>query len=352
MPHLVPFSPFFDQTDILLFQRRKLAPTKTSKKNKTTEPILPEQLEEINIEDFIVGELEHSDQKLELLDEKRIAIALDDYVQKQQAQALPETVTSLLAKQQKKLIQRGHTSDQGTSEKPAETLTRSEDEPKVAKNFKRVEPRHKFSEADSDLEDVEGIQVTSPVASSKSRPKAKPQRTTKARSLVKASQGRKDSDLDSEGESSKRARPISGKSRSRKPIIDDDESEDEFKEEVSLPVTSRRGRTGKKKLNYYAGEDSLDDSVEDDDDSPPRKKGGRSKEVQKTPASSKSGTRHSQSQLSFVPAKRNGNSNTRKRGRLQTDSDDEYQPVHTTSNTGSYDLEEDWGTAKTDTIDT
>ena len=72
----------------MLFQRKKAAPLKSSSsKTKESRPIIPEVLEEMNIEDFITGELEQPEKRMDLFDEKRMASALDDYVQKQQAQA-------------------------------------------------------------------------------------------------------------------------------------------------------------------------------------------------------------------------------------------------------------------------
>lgn len=323
------------------------------------EPIVPELLEQLNIEDFIIGELEQSDRKLEVLDEKRIALALDDYVQKQEAQALPETINSLLAKQQKKLIQRDSTIGQDAGDKPAEPQTQSEDEHETSKAFTEDEPHHNGSQADSDVEDMEILEI-SPVASSKSRPKAQPKRATKSRSQAKSSRSHNDSDLDSDEHDSEKGKSLPTKSRStrRKLVVNEDDSGEESKK-VSLPKKApanprpgRAGNAGKKKMNYYEGNDSLDESVEDEvdeDDPPPRGKRTRSKNSANTSISSKSGSRLSQSQLSFVPVKHNGKSSSRKRGRLDMHSDEEHHPINTTST--SYDLDEDWGTAKTDTFD-
>lgn len=310
-------------------------PTKSSSKAKKTEPIVPDQLEEMNIEDFITGELENNERKLELFDEKRIATALDDYVQKQAAQAIPEMIDSLLGKQQKKLIQHGPTDSHNSSESPAKA---------------RADTKEGKAKGNSDLDDVENQDTIQKAASKPGRATgSKRTGTSGAKSRAKSSAEMHDSDDDSVSESSAR-RSKSSTGRGRKMPIDVDVSDDEYIEEVAppLPTASRRGRTtAKKRLDSFASDDSDRDHVEEIEDSPPPKKvSTRSRKTSTIMSqSSKSGSRLSQSQLSFAPAKRGGNS--RKRAHVNIDSDDE-DALNTTGN--SYDLDEDWGTAKTDTF--
>lgn len=60
-------------SDILLFHKRRSAETAkkgASKKSSLNLPTEPDDLDEINIEDLITDNLDKSDKKLELLDEK------------------------------------------------------------------------------------------------------------------------------------------------------------------------------------------------------------------------------------------------------------------------------------------
>lgn len=302
----------------------------------------------MNIEDFIFGELEQSDRKLELFDEKRIAVALEDYVQKQEAQAIPETVNSLLTKQQNKLIKLGPAENSDASIKSsAATQTQSDDEQeraKTTKSSKRNQPRTEPDALGSDDPDEEIRKA--PTSSMVTK--------TELRSnVINRSRNKRSQDDTSDRAATKRAT-----SRKKKPVEDDLDSDEGISEAVSLSKhdvgTSQRARTvntRKKTMSYSVDEDSIDEVVEDVDDSPLPKKGAatsRSRRVANTPGSARSRSL-TQSQLSFAPAKRNESHTSRKRGRVKVGSDDEYEPPNTTGS--SYDLDEDWGTAKTDTID-
>jgi hypothetical protein len=318
------------------------------------EPIVPDQLEEMNIEDFITGELEQNERKLELFDEKRIATALGDYVLKQQAQAIPEIVNSLLGKQQKHLIKHGPTDSHNSSDGPTKPKAESKEGHTTSKGSGG---RRKVSSPKSDSDDVENRDIIQKAASKPGRT-AGSKRTTTTKSRARSSPEKVDSDDDSISKpASKSRRARSSTNRGRKMPIDVDISDDEYIEEVVPPrvppTSSRQARTtatSRKKLDSFASDDSHDDDeVEETDDPPPRKKTARARKSSSTSMSqsSKSGSRLSQSQLSFAPAKRGGNS--RKRSIVNVDSDDEEQDaLNTTGN--SYELDEDWGTAKTDTF--
>ena len=66
----------------------------------------PEELAEVNVEDLIAENLETSD-KLKILDEQGLGAALEEYVSKDQKQAITETVDDILNKKTKHLIKRG-----------------------------------------------------------------------------------------------------------------------------------------------------------------------------------------------------------------------------------------------------
>ena len=66
----------------------------------------PEELAEVNVEDLIAENLETSD-KLKILDEQGLGAALEEYVSKDQKQAINESVGDTLTQKTRHLIKRG-----------------------------------------------------------------------------------------------------------------------------------------------------------------------------------------------------------------------------------------------------
>eukprot|EP00957_Ditylum_brightwellii_P062837 4767791-Ditylum_brightwellii.AAC.1 len=102
-------------SDLLLFHRRRQLDAHDSATNKSktnssllAEPLDPEELAELNVEDLIQDNLEMADKKLEILDEKRLGFALDEFVTKEQRQAFNDNVAETLVRQQKALILSGN----------------------------------------------------------------------------------------------------------------------------------------------------------------------------------------------------------------------------------------------------
>ena len=96
------------QTDILFFHRKKAENGGSRTKSiKDIAPIEPAEIEEMNIEELIVEQFESDTTKLELFDDKKISMALDSYVGKQEARAINEALEKLLGKQQNRLIKNG-----------------------------------------------------------------------------------------------------------------------------------------------------------------------------------------------------------------------------------------------------
>ena len=95
--------------DILLFHRKKDSSEKVGiKRRKATKaldtPIVPEDRDEMRIEDLIKDNLDNADKKLEIIDEAKMNLALDDFVSKEVKQAMFEAANSMLTSQQKKLL--------------------------------------------------------------------------------------------------------------------------------------------------------------------------------------------------------------------------------------------------------
>lgn len=113
-------------SDILLFYRRRSSTTGTTSKKKGAkskadksallEPIAPIELEEIHIEDVIKDTLGTSDKKLQILDEHRLSLAVEDFVSKEQKGTIGETVGKIVTGQQRKLVRRGFNLGDGNEE--------------------------------------------------------------------------------------------------------------------------------------------------------------------------------------------------------------------------------------------
>uniref|UniRef100_A0A7S4MXX5 Mre11 DNA-binding domain-containing protein n=1 Tax=Odontella aurita TaxID=265563 RepID=A0A7S4MXX5_9STRA len=105
-------------SDILLFHRRKQVESVKkggskagSKRGELDKPMEPEELAEVNVEDLVKENLELADKKLQVLDERRLGIALDEFVSKEQRQAIADTVEDELKRSQKELIRRKRDGD-------------------------------------------------------------------------------------------------------------------------------------------------------------------------------------------------------------------------------------------------
>lgn len=107
-------------SDILLFHRKKETSDRSNAKrqraNKIMDnPIAPEEHDEINIEDLVAENLDLSDKKMEMLDEAKLNIALEEFVSKEIRQALSDATKSMLNKHQKKLFS-GQTNEENNLE--------------------------------------------------------------------------------------------------------------------------------------------------------------------------------------------------------------------------------------------
>lgn len=102
-------------SDILLFHKRRQADSakgggKGSKKKRNAAgldvPLEPEDLADINIEDLVTENLAKNDKKLELLDEKSMGEALEQFVDKKEAKAIALKAEKILEQNQKILMKR------------------------------------------------------------------------------------------------------------------------------------------------------------------------------------------------------------------------------------------------------
>ncbi|CAN0187103.1 unnamed protein product, partial [Laminaria digitata] len=80
-------------SDLLLFYRRRNAGGAAAgggaRVSGLSDPIRPDSLDDVRVEDLVMENLENADKKLSLLVEPRLKMALEDYVYKGDAQVNP-----------------------------------------------------------------------------------------------------------------------------------------------------------------------------------------------------------------------------------------------------------------------
>lgn len=278
------------------------------------DPIAPEELEEMNVEDLVKENLDQAEKKLEILSEEKLSLSLDDYVSKEVKQALTDGVAAMLERQQKELIKRRNENGDGVSTgAQIREIVQEEAERRDQKSFKQK--RHNTLEEyeDNDVGDDEDDEVDSIVET----PKKRHAKESHARKLT-VSNRKRVKDMNDGVEIAPLARGRRQTNRSTSYAQDDSGGEDES--EVSVSFQSR-------------DEDELDELEEEK----PKKK-------------VKKATIQKQANLSFESITKKKSSNVRaaasrsnvrkKRSSLDEDSDEDKFG-------GSYGVDEDWGTANT-----
>ena len=79
-------------------------------------PLTPEELADMDVEDLMKANLEISGKKLEIMSERQIEVALDDFVLKEQMQTINENIEEVLRRQHKRQIKRKRGEDKGEQE--------------------------------------------------------------------------------------------------------------------------------------------------------------------------------------------------------------------------------------------
>ena len=354
-------------------------------------PMEPQELEEINIEDLVTESLEQSDNKLEIFDERHIGNALEAYVQKQQAQAFTEVISDNLQKKQKKLIKQGPGNDNDEEEDEDKTRKRvksddrkytdeAERENGDSNRAQQTKKKRKTAAPDSDEEDNQRQQKEHQEDSdAEEEPPAKRGRGQGRKPVAARTTGRAntktrkqaskpiassmDADIESDDAQDLKIKTKPKRTTKRRRM---DDSDDDEVEEVTPPTSRartspRRAVASRSRVNYKMdSSDEEDDVVEldqdDEEDVLPPPKRGRSRATQATSAttrgkkseaikagdSSQSQSRMSQSQLSFAPVAKSAKG-AQKKKYADDDSDEDVAPSR------SYELDDDWGTARTDT---
>lgn len=364
--------------DILLFHRRK-DPSKSAatRKAKVTSsgPIAPEVLEKTDMDDLINGLLEGPDTQLKLFNEKLLAEAMENFVDKKVTTSLDEVADGMLNKRQKALIMRKTDPDEEgqnpekRNDSVADESMETEKSPteETARSKSQNSTRRQLNTSTDDLlveaekedhgpsDDDFGNEIANR-ASSSNRQKKKRSRSSDETEAKRTSK-RASNPTKAKPNRSKSGEWVSSqlsfvedpkRKAARRKALDDISDVDEIDLNAPSKTKSTRRNARGKRVNYSIGDDddeSLDDDPEvvsvvddedddlmdDDGDSPRRKK------------KRKSVTTASRSRAKKAPAKA---TTPRQKSRATAkdkfdDSDDEGDYDN------SMDLDEDWGTAKT-----
>jgi double-strand break repair protein MRE11 len=326
-------------SDILLFHRKKeanaYAQAGASKKRAAlNKPIAPEELERTNMEDLVKEILTAPEQKLHLLSEQALSLAMEEYVDKSLLQSIPDAAVEMLKTQQMRLINREGKDSVG---KTAQVRDIFEQETHVAMNEEeesqeRTTGRKKRASSDLEKENQEASASRSSTSWS-----SKP-----SRAIAKTSR-RKLSELDEDDDD----------------LLDDDDNDDDDMEVEEIPkpkarAAARPKRGPSKPSKNYALEDDadvdddgfddndvVDDSDHDDDlVVAPKKKAAANKFTSRTAKAAPRKTTTSGS--SRKPAKKT----SRKTNRPNLDDSDDDNFGYAGAS-GTADIDDDWGTAPT-----
>lgn len=299
--------------DILLFHRKKDAKLASTAVKKSIQPIAPEELEKTNMEDLVKEQLEAPDRKLKLLEEHELSEAMEDYVEKSLAAAIPEKAHSLLKKKQMRLIK-------GQVEHEAQNDMTQVEQP----SFRDLEVLEHHPEADKRVES--GIK-----------------RRQEEVDSVNASEEENENDNFRHREVSKRstkkqAAPkttrvgVQGKRR-----IAAHKAEDDIDEDASEPSPTRRSQRASRKQVSYGDEPSYAEDVESEDEVELTNKSTLSSYSRKVPPSQRKRS------TAGTAVKRTAKK-TLKHHKLGDSDEDDGGIVDDND-----DLDDDWGTAVKDT---
>ena len=330
--------------NILLFRREKQAKKVESKATRKTrealkKPMEPDELERTNVEDLVSTILELPGSRLELLSGKTLGEALEEYVEKNNLQSIPNASEHLLKKRQKKLI--SQTDVTGSAEdikdairresygEPAEAVDHEEPEVPKSNATKTGSKSRSRKQSFSSGEDVNADDYDDEDEENMGNKRSRKSSSSTSRKPIKA-------------------KAPAASRRKHQPPSDDEEDDDVVILEEKPKSKSRSSRRSTKKVNYSVDDDDddgdesdavvdmLDDDDDDDDEvmeiEPPKK----SRKATTTARSSRTAKKS-------PPRRTTKATSTRKPSRRKfvdsDDDDDDLQP--------SIGLADDWGSAAT-----
>jgi len=364
--------------DILLFHKRRQAESAKGGKGATRKkrsaagldvPTEPEDLADVNIEDLVTENLVNNEKKLELLDEKTMKEALEQFVDKKEPKAIAERTEKLLQQNQKILMKRSKKDQEDggaaidnpnavrevlsgiTGKKRAEyemekEEAEEEDEEKSTKKTK-AKARKRANSKDS----MDDFEEEAPPTKKRGRT-ATTSKKTAAKSRKKYDDSDEDMDFnDSDDEPpppKKRATAKKTTAKKTKKARDDsdDDSDIEFmgKSQASSKPAARTGRTARataKKPKYSYDSDEVEELDDDSEDEPAAR--GKKKSSQNT-AKARAPSQTQSTLNTFTSTRKPAASRGARRNvqYLESDSDDD-EPQSSFGGGGA------WGTASQST---
>lgn len=336
------------QTDLLLFHRKKVPDRNTSKKKRAalSEPIAPEEVEEMNVEVLIKENLDLADKKLEILSEQRLGVAVGEFVDKEQNKAFHDAMKETLTKQQKKLINRGEVS-RGDKEDDDDDgkVTSAADVREIVASQSQAHREHRVNVEGSKTNDSRGSKRRSSTVGVDNDDDSLPAEKENEENDVAQSKKRKAASATKSRRGQRKTAPVE--------FGDFDSDDEEIVAQIPPPKPSRstarlRRPTGRsKKVSYYEDESDNNDSdsdavveMDDDDDSDVVEV-----KPKKAPAASRRTTpKKAQPKTSSRSTARGGVSRT-KRSNVSYEDDSSIEEV----SGNAMGLEDNWGTANTNT---
>lgn len=253
-------------SDLLLFHRRKETGDRSGvkRKKKLDKPIVPEEQDVMKIEDLIKDNLEISDKKLEVLDEAKLTIALEEFVDKEIKQAMSEATNKMLTKQQKKLLSREadekDDDEEGHEEEDEEGEDEEEEEtpkPKRGRTSSKRKPAYDEDEEEESPPPRKGRK--------KAAAKAPPRKRTAKRKASVSEEDDDDDSVEAPSPPKSRARP-KRQNRAKTVYVDDDDDDDDdevLDDEEEVAVVKPKKRTARSTARVSRRKRASQDSDEE-----------------------------------------------------------------------------------------
>lgn len=252
----------------------------TARRGKSTtanisddEPIIPIDIDEVHIEDIVKDTLAKSDKKLSILEQEKIADAVEDFVTKEIKGILGETVDKIIAKQQRRLVSRCNEEDTENAGSKSMTTNDIQEVCESKINKPDLEYSTDINEQDLKITRKSSIRMRSQSISDGSvvpSPRKKSSRTVTS-SKVKNVHMQSRSSREGEGTILKEEfHPRRTSKRSRTRLSDDDDSDaiivddDSDVEVIKTASPSRKRLTRTSKLNsksFYRGNSDDDEDI-------------------------------------------------------------------------------------------
>jgi double-strand break repair protein MRE11 len=314
-------------SDVLLFVRAKKRTPSSGKGSKSKrkaadaaleEPVIPIEIAQVSVEDLVKDNLEEADAKLTILSEKALNLALEEYVDKSDGNAITATTEAALKKSQTSLFKNAASQvadDDDEDEKydVVKALNRrsqpeDDDEAETGRGNNEAHKRKRSNSSGEDSLDKENQSEGPPKkksskASSKASSKsskndsrsividssddevnASTEKSSRSKPKATSKDKRKSRDGDIRSFTARNTQP--SQKRSTAQLFDD---EDDDEEVVSTQKRDApRRRTAKGRVNYSVDIESDDDDLVQSDgsfDEPPKKKAA----ARKAPASKSRG---------------------------------------------------------------